>query len=511
MITVGSDIFLMLGLASLPVLASIVYSRRRTKQLPPGPPRNWILGNLLDLVKTDDLIASVDRWQDTYGDVVSLECFGVTVIILNTLESCIDLLERRAANYSHRPKMPFVRELVGLDKSFGFMDFSQESIRGRRIANLAFKASAVRQYSPALENNVVILMQDLLKFPEGFENVLERRNIQLALSLIFGITLDGTNQQYITTTMKCVNSIAGNVLPGSRIVDFLPFLKYLPSWVSFKREAKRLNALVNDAFGSPFEDAKRRIADGTEHSSFVSLILASEEVQGDIDAEDFQEMMKWISGTMFMAAAESTTSTVRVFFKAMARFPAVQARAQEELDRVLGDRLPAMNDRPSLPYLNALLQEVIRWESIVPSGFPRRSNADDVYKGMFIPKGAVILANSRSISRHEHGKGSPDEFDPTRFLEGGGARPVLDYVFGFGKRECPGRFLAEVSVWITIVSVLKCFDIIPLEESGKEPTARRSGVIHGTTSLQCKVVPRNNVCRGMIQAKAAEMEAAQFD
>ncbi|KAE9397022.1 cytochrome P450 [Gymnopus androsaceus JB14] len=497
-------------LISLPILAFIVLGRRRRAQLPPGPPRHWILGNLLDLIKTDDLLASVDKWQDSYGDIVSLECFGVTVIILNTLECCIDLLERRPSNYSHRPKMPFVRELVGLDKSFGFMDHCEESVRGRRVANLAFKPSALRQYSPALQDNVVILMQDLVNFPQGFEGVLERRNIQLALSLIFGITLDGTNQHYITTTMDCVYKIAGNVLPGSRIVDFLPFLMYLPSWVPFKREAKQLNALVNDAFGTPFEDAKRRMADGGPLSSFVSLILSSEEIQGDINTEDFQEMMKWASGTMFMAAAESTTSTIRIFFKAMARFPQVQARAQEELDRVLGNRLPTMNDRPSLQYLNALLQEVIRWESIVPSGFPRRTDADDTYRGMFIPKGAVILANSRSISRHEHGNGSPDEFEPGRFLKGGGARPVMDYVFGFGKRACPGRFLAEASVWITIVSVLKCFNIVQLEGSGKLPTAHRSGVIQGTTSLECKVIPRDEVHRAMIQSKAAEMEAAQF-
>ncbi|KAJ3804879.1 cytochrome P450 [Lentinula aff. lateritia] len=438
-------LFVGLSLISLPLLALVFYTKRHTAQLPPGPPRKWILGNLLDLLKTNDLLALVDTWQNDYGDIVSLECFGLTVIFLNNLECCIDLLERRAGNYSHRPKMPFVRELVGLDKSFGFMDFSEESVRGRRIANLAFKASAVRQYSPALQDNTVILMQDLLNLPEDFESVLERRNIQLALSLIFGIRLDETNQHYITTTMDCINKIAGNVLPGSRIVDFLPVLfletplvKYLPPWVPFKRDAQQLNALVNEAFGRPFGDAKRRIADAIFHPSFVSLILSSEEVQGDIDTEDFQEMMKWISGTMFMAAAESTTSTVRVFFKAMARNPEVQAQAQKELDRVLGTRLPTMSDRKSLPYLNALLQEVIRWESIVPTGFPRRAHADDVYKGMFIPKGAVILANSRSISRHEHGKGSPNDFDPTRFLEGGGARPVRDYIFGFGRRECPG-------------------------------------------------------------------------
>ncbi|KAJ3846509.1 cytochrome P450 [Lentinula lateritia] len=295
--------------------------------------------------------------------------------------------------------------------------------------------------------------------------------------------------------MDCINKIAGNVLPGSRIVDFLPvhtpLVKYLPPWVPFKRDAQQLNVLVNEAFGRPFGDAKRRIADAIFHPSFVSLILSSEEVQGDIDTEDFQEMMKWISGTMFMAAAESTTSTVRVFFKAMARNPEVQAQAQKELDRVLGTRLPTMSDRKSLPYLNALLQEVIRWESIVPTGFPRRAHADDVYKGMFIPKGAVILANSRSISRHEHGKGSPNDFDPTRFLEGGGARPVRDYVFGFGRRECPGRFLAEASVWITIVSVLKCFDIVQLRESVKTSTARRSGVIQNGRPVFTRIITPN--------------------
>ncbi|KAJ3912147.1 cytochrome P450 [Lentinula edodes] len=472
-------LFVGLSLISLPLLALVFYAKRHTAQLPPGPPRKWILGNLLDLLKTNDLLALVDTWQNAYGDIVSLECFGLTVIFLNNLECCIDLLERRAGNYSHRPKMPFVRELVGLDKSFGFMDFSEESVRGRRIANLAFKASAVRQYSPALQDNTVILMQDLLNLPEDFESeehsartIIDlwhqtRRNKPACPSLL-PLLSDRrltSSSQYITTTMDCINQIAGNVLPGSRIVDFLPVLKYLPRWVPFKRDAQQLNALVNEAFGRPFGDAKRRIADAIFHPSFVSLILSSEEVQGDIDTEDFQEMMKWISGTMFMAAAESTTSTIRVFFKAMARNPEVQAQAQEELDRVLGTRLPTMSDRKSLPYLNALLQEVIRWESIVPTGFPRRAHADDVYKGMFIPKGAVILANSRSISRHEHGKGSPNDFDPTRFLEGGGARPVRDYVFGFGRRECPGRFLAEASVWITIVSVLKCFDIVQLRES----------------------------------------------
>jgi cytochrome P450 len=53
----------------------------------------------------------------------------------------------------------------------------------------------------------------------------------------------------------------------------------------------------------------------------------------------------------------------------MLLFPEVQARAQQELDEVIGhDRLPSLNDRDKLPYLNALVLEVIRWHTVAPIG-----------------------------------------------------------------------------------------------------------------------------------------------
>jgi cytochrome P450 len=53
----------------------------------------------------------------------------------------------------------------------------------------------------------------------------------------------------------------------------------------------------------------------------------------------------------------------------MANYPEVQAKAQEELDAVLkGERLPLMDDRPSLPYLNAIIKEVLRWRPPAPLG-----------------------------------------------------------------------------------------------------------------------------------------------
>ena len=85
---------------------------------------------------------------------------------------------------------------------------------------------------------------------------------------------------------------------------------------------------------------------------------------------------------------------MRAFFLAMAMHPAVQQKAQEELDRVVGgDRLPDFDDRNSLPYVNALLKEVLRWHIVLPLGVPHRATADDEYNGYFIPKGTIVFSN----------------------------------------------------------------------------------------------------------------------
>lgn len=106
-------------------------------------------------------------------------------------------------------------------------------------------------------------------------------------------------------------------------------------------------------------------------------------------------------------------STIRTFFLCMILYPDAQARAQAEIDAVIGsDRLPTLSDRNSLPYVWALVLELFRWGPATPQGntvyylcflslrlqgihlgAPHRLTEDDVYKGYFIPKGTIIIAN----------------------------------------------------------------------------------------------------------------------
>ena len=96
----------------------------------------------------------------------------------------------------------------------------------------------------------------------------------------------------------------------------------------------------------------------------------------------------------------------------MALYPEVQKKAQAEIDAVVGkDRLPDFHDRPSLPYVNAVLKESSRWNLVVPlgrpivvitistilrcsEGVPHMSTIDDEYNGFYIPKGTVLMGNS---------------------------------------------------------------------------------------------------------------------
>ena len=93
-----------------------------------------------------------------------------------------------------------------------------------------------------------------------------------------------------------------------------------------------------------------------------------------------------------MTDAMQTSSAVKTFFYSMALNPDIQKKAQEEIDRVVGNqRLPNFDDRESMPYTDAIYREVMRTRPILPLGFPHTSTEDDVYNGYFIPKGRILL------------------------------------------------------------------------------------------------------------------------
>jgi cytochrome P450 len=148
----------------------------------------------------------------------------------------------------------------------------------------------------------------------------------------------------------------------------------------------------------------------------------------------------------------------------MIAFPEVQRRAQAELDAVIGrDRLPTFSDAPRLPYLSAVIREVLRWRPSLPLSVPHAVTEDDWYEGMFIPKGAICIPNIWQCNHDRAVFGEDaDEFRPERHLDEHGellpgpaeTNQAGHTTFGFGRRVCLGKHLADGSLFINTARLL---------------------------------------------------------
>jgi cytochrome P450 len=190
----------------------------------------------------------------------------------------------------------------------------------------------------------------------------------------------------------------------------------------------------------------------------------------------------------------------------MAMHPEVQEAAQAEVDRVVGsDRLPTFEDRKNMPYIEALIKESLRWHVVAPTGVPHMLIEDDIHNGYLIPKGSLIIPNQWYMSRNPSVYPNPEKFDPTRFIASPGKEvqpDSVDFCFGFGRRICPGRLLADNSVFLAIVSILATFNISRVIENGVPDTLfpdQIKGTISHQKPYRCNISPRSEKAAVLVQ------------
>jgi cytochrome P450 len=162
----------------------------------------------------------------------------------------------------------------------------------------------------------------------------------------------------------------------------------------------------------------------------------------------------------------------------MIAFPEVQHRAQAEIDAIVGrDRLPTFADTPRLPYVQAIIREILRYRPTLPFLVPHVATEEDWYEGMYIPKGTICIANVWHCNRDRAVFGEDaDEFRPERHLDENGELlpgPFETYqaghvTLGFGRRICVGKDLANESLFINTARILWAAKLErPQDENGK--------------------------------------------
>ncbi|RXW13333.1 hypothetical protein EST38_g12520 [Candolleomyces aberdarensis] len=200
---------------------------------------------------------------------------------------------------------------------------------------------------------------------------------------------------YLRMSERAISGLVLTATPGRWLVDVLPLLKYVPSWfpgAEWKRQGAVWRSWQDDMRTKPFNVVLANMEKGTARLSFAMEALQS--TGGTASSHDDIELVRDVSATIFVAGAETIASTMGTFFLAMLCYPEVQEKAFAELERVLGpNRLPTFEDKGKLPYITAIMKESLRWQSPNPIALPHTSTEEDVYKGLRIPKGSMVIGN----------------------------------------------------------------------------------------------------------------------
>ncbi|KAF8067793.1 cytochrome P450 [Lyophyllum atratum] len=484
------------GLATLAfgLFLTTLVRRCRYSNLPPGPRAYPVIGNLLSIPLKHPWrgLASVRE----HGDIVYYSGLGNSILVLNSLESMIDLLVRKGNTYCSRPYFIVASELMDLVNSTAFTPFGARWRLHRKFTRTALSPEAVKNHEDTLLEIANSLNGLLLENPDDFVDHIRLAAGQVIMSTIYGIKVCSPEDPYISIAESAMTMISKAVIPGAFIVDLIPALKYLPAWTPFaKFHAVGLQGrtLVAELIRKPFEYVKSEMEAGTAKPSFTMDILTKDELQTERDNDaEFETSLKWAAASMYAAGQEVISSSVINMIMAIATNPDKLKIAQTELDQVIGrSRTPTVRDRDNLPYVHAIVKETLRWHPPLPMDIARSSIQDDHYRGYLIPKNTTVIPNVWAIAHAPDPEYPPDVFAPERFLR---SNPTLDpgtYCFGFGRRICPGRMLAENAIFLMTAYILQSFDIShAVDQDGHEIPIRveySSGLVSLPEAFRCNI------------------------
>ncbi|KXN86824.1 O-methylsterigmatocystin oxidoreductase [Leucoagaricus sp. SymC.cos] len=505
------------GAAALTFVTWLSYKsiKDSSRRYPPGPPR--LIPGLGSLAYMPQHRAweTYEKWGKQYNsDILHLQGAGLNVIILNSLESATELMDKRSAIYSSRPDFSIV-EISGWEWLMSNMLYTPAWRERRKLFQKHFHPSKPEVFQSRFltsirERLIPLLMEEPDNWVKIFRYVIGSTTISLSYGIPFN---DGRNSpnptkeeledpgslaSLIKLAEEAVLTINAAYASGAIIVDLIPPLKHFPSWfpgLGFKAAVPVWRRLANEFRERPFTTGKKLIEEGKAEESFLSLCIDNGDKELDV--------VRDTAAMMFAGGVDTTLALLHNFILAILLHPEAQQRAQEELDKLLQAerrQQPEWIDADKLPYIAALLKEVLRWRPVLPLGAPHAVIQDDEYKGYFIPKDSLIIPNAWLMLHNRETYGpEPDKFRPERFLDAQGRLnqnmpDPEDVAFGFGRRVCPGAHVATYNLFMVATHVLAAFRIEPvLDENGAVKTPSMDWpnlVVCGPLPFECKFVPR---------------------
>jgi cytochrome P450 len=381
-----------------------------------------------------------------YGDVVSLRLAGFPACLLNHPKHFEYVLISNHRNFIKHSF--FWRHVTSL---FGESLLTSEGdswLRRRRLAAPAFHGERIASYGRVMVDYGERMLR---RWRDGEVRDIHQEMMHLTMEIVtrtlFDIEMTGTVSDEVGDAFNMATAEVGvRFRRPFKVPEVIP----IPGNLRYRRAVRRLNELV-------YGIIKERRGDQSDRGDLLSMLLAARDEDGSAMSD--QQLRDEVI-TLFLAGHETTALVLTWTWYLLAQHPEKEAKLFAELNRVLGGRMPTVEDMPQLSYTEMIVLESMR---LYPPAyaFGREAVADCEIGGYHIPRGTTLFLSPWVAHRDERYFERPEEFEPERW-EGDFIRrlPKLSYLpFGGGPRVCIGNSFALMEATLLLATIARKFKL----------------------------------------------------
>ncbi|KAK2506506.1 hypothetical protein MC885_002167 [Smutsia gigantea] len=488
-----SVLFLLALLLGLLLLLARGHPKGRG-HLPPGPRPLPFVGNLLQMDRRG-LLRSFLRLREKYGDVFTVYLGPRPIVMLCGTEAMREALVDHAEAFSGRGKIATVDPVF---QGYGVVFANGErwkALRRFSLATMRDFGMGKRSIEQRIQEEAQCLVEELRKTQGALQDptlFFHSVTANIICSIVFGERFDYKDPRFLRLldtfyqTFMLISS-----LPSQVFELFSNFMKYFPG--THRQIYKNLQE-INTFIGHSVEE-HRRTLDPSAPRDFIDTYMLRMDKEKDIaDSEFHHKNLILTTLSLFFAGTETTSTTLRYGFLLMLKYPHIREKVQKEIDQVIGPhRPPALDDRASMPYTDAVIHEIQRFGDLLPLGVPHMVTKDTHFRGYIIPKGTEVFPILSSALHDPLYFEKPDSFNPDHFLDANGALKKNEAFipFSIGKRICLGEGIARNELFLFFTTILQHFSVAnPMAPKDIDLTPRESGVGKLPPAYQIRFLPR---------------------
>ncbi|KAF8688683.1 Cytochrome P450, partial [Rhizoctonia solani] len=438
--------------------------------MPPGPPALPIIGNAHQL-KPANVYKQFRDLNERYGPLASLKVGSTNIVVIGGDGTLVrELLDKRGAIYSNRP-MELVNDIAGRGDHILFQRDTDKWRTSRKLI--------VQHYAPRVaktehvrlqEAESVQLIHDFLHQPERFIEHVMRYTTSVVTCLTledYGVRCGTYQDPAVRGIERIMEETTALNIPGAKPpVEAFPWLWYLPDFMMmhWKSRAKEVGEIMDKIYGDLAEIGRERGVSGLNTNTLAHKLQVSEDSSGLT-----RRQQAYTCGVVLEGGSDIVAGAICTCILALIQNTIYQKRGREEIDGLYDEEtLPRWEEEQQMPFVRAMVKEVLRWRPPIPAGVPHRLEQDDFYKNYYLPKNSTIICNSWAIHSNAERYNEPHLFKPERFL--GDKMSMSDstahadpsqrdhFAFGAGRRMCPGIQIAEQDMFIAFSRLLWAFE-----------------------------------------------------